>query len=196
MSGIAVDLRNFKPSMVSIDDIARGLGQTCRFNGQVRHRFSVIEHSLIGAALADTPELSLEALLHDAGEAYTGDIILPMKECFPEIADFEDGITAVIFEVLYPDSGCIKNGKYVKSEWMSVLDVAMARWESLYLRPHLAFEHQTWQTRDVWIREFRKLPLQRDDLHEKFVEEYHRLSALVAARSGTPIAEYPQCVYL
>lgn len=58
-------------------DIAHALGHLCRFNGHVEPFYSVAEHSLIACELL--PNYAKEALLHDAAEAYIGDIIRPLK---------------------------------------------------------------------------------------------------------------------
>ncbi len=150
-SNTAVDLRNFTPDMVVKADISHALLRNIRFNGHIDTDFTVYEHSMIGAYLADTPEHKLEALLHDAGEAYTGDIILPIKECFPEIAEFEDRITAVIFDTLWPGNKLTAGGIYKKSPYMAQLDRNMAAWESLHFRPHHAFKQETWDTRHNWL---------------------------------------------
>lgn len=153
MGNIAVDLANFTPDMVNLKDIAHALQNIMRFNGHTEKPFSVLQHSLIGARLAETPAHKLEALLHDAGEAYTGDIILPMKEVFPDLSTFEDKITGTIFDVLFPNSGLVRNGSYIKSPYMSQLDKRMAKWESYYLRPTHEFEQDTHDTIQTWLVE-------------------------------------------
>lgn len=66
-----------------IEEIAHALAQINRFNGHARRPYSVAEHSLLVAAIAAadgaTPEQQLAALLHDAHEAYTGDLSSPAK---------------------------------------------------------------------------------------------------------------------
>lgn len=150
-SNRAVDLMNFTPDMVVKEDITQALSKNIRFNGHINNNFTVWEHSMIGAAWAESPRHKLEALLHDAGEAYTGDIILPMKECFPEIAEFEDRITAVIFDKLWPNSGLTKGGVYKKSPYMVQLDRDMAACESYHFRPHHSFTHRAYEKHKEWF---------------------------------------------
>lgn len=64
--------------MIDIDDIAQSLSNICRFGGHVHTNYNVAQHSVIVAALAPM-ELKKEALLHDAAEAYVGDVIKPWK---------------------------------------------------------------------------------------------------------------------
>ena len=76
-SGRTVDALHLDPMTVHVADIARTLSQICRWNGQVRHFYSVAQHSLMLAwylwdDLHAGPEAALWGLLHDAGEAYAG----------------------------------------------------------------------------------------------------------------------------
>ena len=79
---LAFDLDEPKPEQVNLWDIAWSLGHTCRYVGQCDQFWSVAEHSLLVADLVVAgghPELELQALLHDAEEAYTGDWSRPLK---------------------------------------------------------------------------------------------------------------------
>lgn len=84
-TGIAFDLIEPRPEMVNFEvDIAEGLSRIARFNGHVRSGpYSVAQHSVMGAdfLLRETGDETLAAafLLHDAHEAYIGDIATPVK---------------------------------------------------------------------------------------------------------------------
>jgi hypothetical protein len=59
--------------------IAKQLGALCRYAGATPDHYSVARHSLVVAALVpDDPQHKMAALLHDAHEALTGDILRPM----------------------------------------------------------------------------------------------------------------------
>lgn len=67
------------PSEIALDDVARGLAYRCRWGGQTRRYYSVAEHS-IHVACRCFDEHRLWGLLHDAAEAYIGDIPAPIKD--------------------------------------------------------------------------------------------------------------------
>lgn len=67
-----------KPDQIRIRDIARGLSTKFRYNGHTIVPYTVAEHSVI-VSLYVAPEFARQALLHDATEAYLGDMIRPIK---------------------------------------------------------------------------------------------------------------------
>lgn len=77
-SGRIVDLKNPSEDNICIDDIANALSKICRFGGNTNKFYSVAQHSVLVSKLVD-PEFAKEALLHDASEAYLGDVIKPLK---------------------------------------------------------------------------------------------------------------------
>jgi len=84
-----------KPGDVFIEDIAHALAMQCRFNGHSSSHYSVAQHSvLVSNVLPDN--LKLQGLLHDAAEAYLGDVIKPIK--WDEFKKIEDRNLKVIFE--------------------------------------------------------------------------------------------------
>jgi 5'-deoxynucleotidase YfbR-like HD superfamily hydrolase len=83
VSHIRVDLVNPTEEMIEIGDIAKALSLICRFGGQIPRFYSVAQHSILVQALCP-PELKLEGLLHDASEAFLGDVIKPLKTLLGE----------------------------------------------------------------------------------------------------------------
>lgn len=63
----------------NIEDIAHALSNICRYGGHTKYHYSVAQHSLAIAALCDDKQTKLYALLHDASEAYLGDVPRPLK---------------------------------------------------------------------------------------------------------------------
>lgn len=81
-SGIQVNLNEPTPEMMDIRDIANSLSKICRFNGHTTHFYNVAQHSVLVSYLfaeSEGGDLALEALMHDAAEAYLGDVIKPLK---------------------------------------------------------------------------------------------------------------------
>ncbi|MCR4508897.1 phosphohydrolase [Pseudomonas sp. 32.2.56] len=87
-SGKRMDLFDPKPAMVDPADIAHALSMLCRFNGHTSSFYSVAQHSCIVADLVPR-ELELAALLHDATEAYVGDMVRPLKQ-HPSMHDYRE----------------------------------------------------------------------------------------------------------
>lgn len=97
-SGIMIDLVNPKPDQIEILDIAHALSMTCRWGGHTKVYFSVAQHSVLCSSYT-CAKFALAALMHDAAEAYIGDIPRPLKEILaPQIYDLEDGLMRVISE--------------------------------------------------------------------------------------------------
>ncbi len=81
-TGLFVDPYDLHPEDVRVEDIAFSLGSTCRFGGMVRR--CVADHSLLVSSIVRMLEGSafaqLHGLLHDAHEAYLGDMPNPRKQ--------------------------------------------------------------------------------------------------------------------
>ena len=138
ISGIGIRLDDPTSVSFELEDIAHALSNICRFNGHVTAPYSVLSHSLCAYDLAPL-EHKLEALLHDAAEAYIGDIIVPVKELFPAIAKYEDILAGMIFQKFAPSSDRIEpiTVIYKKSNVMKALDKKLGNGESSMLRPNL-----------------------------------------------------------
>lgn len=98
------------PAVPDIDpmDIAHSLAMQCRYNGHVRRFYSVAEHCVLMSdwVLAnlghiddlgdDVRRLALWALLHDAPEAYVGDMVRPLKVNMPDFCDADDRVMLAV----------------------------------------------------------------------------------------------------
>lgn len=97
-----------RPGDFSINEIAHALSQICRFNGHTKSFLSVAEHS-VWVSLECDPMDAIEGLMHDASEAYLGDMIRPLKIGMPEYMKVEQAVEAAIaqqfgFRFPYPES--------------------------------------------------------------------------------------------
>lgn len=85
-----------KIESISIIDIAHCLSNICRYAGHTKHFYSVAEHCVVMSELF--PSFAKIALLHDAAEAYFGDLPRPIKEAIPEFKHYEHKLLAMIFK--------------------------------------------------------------------------------------------------
>jgi len=86
--------------MICIEDIAHALSMICRWTGHTKWHYSVAQHSWHCSMLLDYDvELALEALLHDAAEAYLGDMNRPLKH-YTDAGPAYQKVEAVVEEAI------------------------------------------------------------------------------------------------
>lgn len=145
-----------------IEDIGLALSNLCRFNGHVRKFYSVAEHSMLVASFLPE-ELKRWGLLHDAAEAYVGDMPRPIKailnlESPAFYENLEEQILKSIaqrFELVWPIPDEVKHaddvalcteavqffGPEVLEEWGWAENVAPATRRIFPMSPEVAFEY-------------------------------------------------------
>lgn len=87
--------RDPRPEDIDIEVIAQALSNQCRFGGHSARFYSVAEHSVLLSRAVSAPN-QLWALLHDAAEAYLGDVMRPIKPLLPEYRQLEFHVLAAI----------------------------------------------------------------------------------------------------
>lgn len=99
-SGGYIDLLDPSPKDIDIESIAHALANICRFGGHAPVRYSVAEHSLncykIAILQGDCADTLRAVLMHDAAEAYLGDIVKPLKNNLPDYRQIEERMEIVI----------------------------------------------------------------------------------------------------
>lgn len=127
------------PELICIEDIAHGLANQCRFAGQAVCRYySVAEHCIHVSRICD-PSVALWGLLHDAAEAYLGDMPRPLKHATAFGAVYreaEDALMAAICDRFglrrrEPESVDIADGAVLLAErrdLIAPLEADMTSW--------------------------------------------------------------------
>ncbi|HET8885571.1 MAG TPA: hypothetical protein VFM70_04370 [Salinimicrobium sp.] len=124
-SGIYINVFEPTEEMICIEDIAHSLAHQCRFGGHLPEFYSVAQHSVL-CSLMVPEKLKLQALLHDASEAYLLDMPKPIKERLPDYKKIEDNLMQVIakkFGFSYPLGKEVKaaDGRLLEMEWNDLM---------------------------------------------------------------------------
>lgn len=166
-SGRVINLLDPDPDSFTIEDIAGNLSKLCRFNGQLKQFYSVAQHSMYVAELVPEP-FKLQALLHDATEAYVCDVPTPLKAMLGRTyRDIEDRIAVAI-------------GKRFGVELLNLHPTVKAADRVMLLseRDALQAKPQSWgQEMDEGLRYPNFDPeywLSMDQIRDKFIANYYK----------------------
>lgn len=108
-----VNIWQLQKEDVDIEAIAHSLSNLCRYGGHIEEFYSVAEHSVrvMLHVFNRKPEWALEALLHDAGEAFLVDVPRPHKYQLPDYRELEKMVEDQLFPILglkYPFDPIVK----------------------------------------------------------------------------------------
>jgi hypothetical protein len=157
-----------KPEEVDINDIAHSLAFQCRFNGHSNFFFSIAQHSVFVSKIVP-PEQALAGLLHDAAEAYTGDMVSPLKKNLPpEFKEIEKEIDKAISEHFG-----IKNINHIEIKRADKIAL-FTEMRDLMKKPH-----SKWDDVDSYNPHPNKIvPLGPEEAEKEFLERFKELTQM------------------
>jgi hypothetical protein len=144
------DLKLLDPASICIEDIAHGLSMQPRFGGQLNGFLSVAQHSCL-VAVSVPVEHRLAALLHDASEAYLGDMPSPFKKILPDFKEHENRVMEVIAEKFGFDFPLHKKVKEADYKMLSV------EWIECVEKKNAAFYWTPKQAKERFLEHFYEL---------------------------------------
>lgn len=145
---------------ICMEDIAHALSMQCRFTGHCVEFYSVAQHSVLTSYLCDEDK-RLEALLHDASEAYIADISSPIKR-MPQLAGYTN-LENCIQGAIYQKFGITGKSKNVRKA-----DIIMLGIEATSL---LAYISPQWKF-TIEPPPFKVIPLSPKEAEKLFMDRY------------------------
>lgn len=147
-SGKYINVFDTNPEDINIEDIAHALSMIPRFGGHLPKFYSVGEHSLyvfryVKKQYPNDYQLQLQALMHDATEAYLLDMPSPIKHRMPEYMAIENKLGAVIatkFGFEYPFHPVIKEADR---------SLLQKEWDALILGKDENFKFQVYEAQEI-----------------------------------------------
>lgn len=127
-SGLAFNFADPQPDMICLEDIVHVLARTNRWGGNIEPvSFSVAQHSLVVASACTLPEARAYALLHDAAEAYIGDLPTPFKLWIANAgADIVGLEMQILYAAIFPALGIEPPSAGIAQDVHNADQVAMA----------------------------------------------------------------------
>lgn len=172
VSGRFVNPFDPDPEQLDAGDIARALANVCRFGGHCRPFYSVAQHSVIVSELVEArggdAEDVFAALMHDATEAYLGDMPHPIKHRSPLGAAFREAEAAL--------EAVLRERFSIKADVPDIkrVDRALLATE----RRSVSGESWAWpELEGVEALELELVPLGPDDAERAFTARYAELQA-------------------
>lgn len=183
-TGNKFDYANPRVDSISRIDIAHALDKMPRFAGHLNSNYTVADHCLnLSLLVPEHPLFKLQALLHDAAEAYTMDIPTPLKDLLDnKFRRIEINIESAIFEhfnVPYPLSAEIKR-----------YDAALCRAEAFHLSHNPPLENWHEKMSDINLPSTYVQVWDKGDylsMLNRYIIEYEQ--TLILERSNTMMSE-------
>lgn len=97
-----IDISGITSDEITLEDIAHHLTKICRYGGALPLgvHYSVANHSLTltryARAMGMSEDVQRALLMHDASEAYLGDIVSGLKQLLPDYKEIENRVESLI----------------------------------------------------------------------------------------------------
>lgn len=156
-SGVYFNLKKPQHTDVYVMDIAVALARECRFINATKNVYSVAEHSVMCALIAEEKypnrqRLPFEALMHDAHEYIWRDMATPIKDLLPGYRDLQQR-TQMAINQRYNIYISIENKKLIDEIDKEVLEW---EWENKMLR-HTGLIMPEADARAYFLHHFKRL---------------------------------------
>jgi 5'-deoxynucleotidase YfbR-like HD superfamily hydrolase len=172
-SGAKFDFSAPDASAVNIADIAHSLSQTCRFGGHTERFYSVADHCVNACDLlardGHNRDTVAWGLLHDASEAYVGDIVTPFKRMLPAAEAYEERLQIIIRDCFGIDS------HQVDFAAVKQADETLLVTEALALFPRGPLENWTDAIDAAPLTEGLHVSASPREAERRFMERFYRL---------------------
>ncbi|BBB65880.1 hypothetical protein UNDYM_1627 [Undibacterium sp. YM2] len=157
-------------SDIEIETIAHALSHICRFTGHCTRFYSVAQHCYM-ASFVVPPDLALDGLMHDAAEAYIGDVSKPLKVLLPDYAEIERQVENALIQHF--------SLKHQDHPWIKRADLIMLATEQRDLMPDIG---ENWFAgTDIVPMKDRIEPWDSKTAKLKFLQRFHNLTSTQVA---------------
>jgi len=163
VGGIYYDPFDMKVEDIDFHDIAHHLSMIVRYGGATRSRWDVAAHSVAISRAAEVlganPFIQMGALLHDAPEAYIGDVVSPIKHTpeFSFFRDLDDKIALVVSDALAFQHGICLPIDIFFHPVIRRLDSEILLWEKALFRDQQRPVQSPVESMTAWTQRFAHL---------------------------------------
>ena len=181
-SGKKIDYADIDVQAIDIYDIAEHLSKLPRFLGATRPFISVAQHSLHVSSLAERdgggPIAALYGLLHDAEEAYMGDMPTPLANYLWDLTgrDIKAELSDMLTEAVYTKFKLKWPMDDVMDKRIRMCDCAALVAEGRFVKGFIP--DPSWHTMDISIN-----PMSQEQAMRSFLERYNKLT-IARAKTG------------
>lgn len=166
VSGRYFNIAEPETTPVTVTEIAHALSHICRYTGHTARFYSVAQHSVAVSHLVP-PEHALAGLMHDAAEAFIGDVSSPLKRMLPDYQVIEKRVEAAVF-------ACFGLPPHLH-ESVKWADLVMLAAEKRDLLPAHGPSGAWDVIRNVIPRSEVVKPQRPEDARQSFLDRYHDL---------------------